>query len=107
MQSGKLLIMGDFNIHRDDEKSVETKQFANIVKSYKLNQHINEPTHRDGHAIDFVITRTTEDIIESCKVEDMISDHHAAHTILKCSKPHPPRKLITFHKIKNIDITQM
>ena len=37
----------------------------------------------------------------------MISDHHDVHTILKCSKPHPPCNLITFRKINDIDITQL
>ena len=106
MDTGKLLILGDFNIHWDDKKCSETKKFTSLLKAHNLEQHVSEPTHKLGHLIDFVITRSTDDIIESCEVADLLSDHHVIHAMLKCTKPHPPQKVITFRQIGDIAIDE-
>ncbi|EFX68894.1 hypothetical protein DAPPUDRAFT_114159 [Daphnia pulex] len=55
----KLLIMGDFNIHVDRPDSPA----------------VVDATHIDGHTLDLVITRSSDDFIYDSFVSDFISDH--------------------------------
>ena len=104
--SGKLLIMGDFNIHWNSINEHETKELSNLLSSYNLLQHVNESTHRDGHIIDFVISREEDDLVRKCTVSDQISDHNAVHAVINCIRPHPPRKQIVYRDLKNINTTE-
>jgi exonuclease III len=103
IEPGKLLILGDFNVNWDNKNSQETKELESLLNSYNLEQHVHESTHKDGHVIDWVISRPLDDLVKSCEVNSMISDHHAIHIDLSCSKLHPPRKSFTFRNIKGID----
>ena len=103
IEPGKLLITGDFNIHWDNVNSAETKDISDLLSSYNLQQHVSESTHRDGHILDWVISRQDDNFVGACEVDSMLSDHCAIHFNLLCSKPHPPRKTVTFRNIKGID----
>jgi len=43
----------------------------------------------------------------SCSVDELISDHHAVHCTLQCTKPHPEKKTVKFRKIKSIDANDL
>ena len=103
-QSGKLLITGDFNIHWDNEKENERAQFATLLESFGLEQHITGSTHRAGHTLDLLLSRREDDIVHSCSVGHFIADHNALHIDLKCGKVHPPRKVITYRQMRTTDI---
>lgn len=64
---GKPLIMGDFNIHIEDENDSVAQRFNSLLKSCGWVQQISAATHRDGGILDLVITRDgsfTHDCIE-------------------------------------------
>ena len=42
---GKLLIIGDFNIHRDNENPTEINEFIAILYSHNLQQHVTQGAH--------------------------------------------------------------
>ena len=67
--------------------------------------HVHEPTHRAGHILDLVITRTSsEHIISGVRItKPMISDHFFVHFKLLCEKPIYEQKQITFRKLRSID----
>ena len=75
--SDHLCIMGDFNLHVDDEKNRVTAQLMEILDELRLSQQIMEPTHREGHTLDLVITREDDTSFSDFKVtkEGCISDH--------------------------------
>ena len=52
----KLLIMGDFNIHVNDEFHENAGYFMDIIMALGLEQHIHFPTHKAGNILDLVIT---------------------------------------------------
>ena len=52
----KLLILGDFNIHVNDEFDENAGNFMNIIMALGLKQHIHFPTHKAGNTLDLVIT---------------------------------------------------
>ena len=53
--SGDLLIVGDFNFHLDDLNNRHAKRF---VDGFGLQQHVKGPTHKKGHTLDLIITRS-------------------------------------------------
>lgn len=52
----EILLTGDFNIHFNTSGN-ESIRFKELLSSHTLIQHVNEPTHRSGNCIDFIITR--------------------------------------------------
>ena len=52
--SGKVIILGDFNIHFWDTSSFAYKRFVNILETFNCVQHIDKPTHNSGHLLDYI-----------------------------------------------------
>jgi len=100
---GKLILLGDFNIHVDNSEDTYAKQFLDIVKSFDLVQHVTEPTHKRGHILDLVITRSSDKFANIFIDEPEISDHNSVAFVLDQSKPPLPSKVITYRKTKAID----
>jgi len=63
-----------FNIHVDQTDDVYAVRFRQLLQSFGLVQHVNEPTHSAGHMLDLIITRTDTEVTD-LHVGDMISDH--------------------------------
>ena len=103
-QSGKLIVLGDFNIHWDDELDSETVKLKDLLSSLGLSQHISEATHEAGHTIDLIISNDSQGAVNNAKISELISDHHAIHFDITCNKPHPVRKNKDYRKIKNINL---
>jgi hypothetical protein len=93
---GELVILGDFNFHVDNPTKSDAVQFMSLLEAFDLTQHVDLPTHIDGHALDLLITRASSvDLISGvCVTEPFISDHLVVHFTLNISKPGFPQ---TFH----------
>ena len=77
LTAGKLLIMGDFNIHMNSENR-ESEQFKALLDTYNLSQHVSSPTYRRGRILDLVLTRTNDQTLHDLSVTSpLISDHCA------------------------------
>lgn len=102
---GKFLVAGDFNIHWDkgNDESKERKDLETLLKTYNLIQHVNEPTHTKGHTLDLIITRENDECVFNTTVDELISDHHAIHCNLRCSRPHPEKKITQYRNIKAVE----
>ena len=57
------MITGDFIFHVDDINNPETRKILDLLESFRLEQHVDQPIHRDGHTLDLYITRTSEILI--------------------------------------------
>ena len=90
--SGKLILIGDFNVHWDCEEDSERMELATLLNDYDFVQHVKGPTPERGHTLDLVITRQEDDLVASCDIGAFISDHNSLNAILNCSKTHSPRK---------------
>ncbi len=69
-----------------------------------MEQHVSDSTHVDGHTLDLVVSRVTDEVVQCCEVGPFISDHNSILISLKSGKHHAIRKKTTFRKIKSIDI---
>ena len=104
----QLLITGDFNIHVDDAHDSCARKFLEVLEGLGLEQHVDQPTHREGHTLDLLITRMSESLIASTPVVDQfISDHAAVLCWLTPPRPGLSVKTISYRKIKSIDMEQL
>jgi len=87
--SGKLLLLGDFNVHWDIPGDSERKQLATLLNTFGLEQQVQDATHVKGHTLDLVICRTTDNLVSSCTVSDFLSDHNALLVFFKLWKKSP------------------
>jgi hypothetical protein len=98
--------MGDFNIHLNDESSVDTIAYVEITQALGLKQHVSEYTHKALNILDHVFTENGGDInIIKCENKDFISDHCLVYLEAKVPKENIIRKTIKYRKFSRIDRT--
>ena len=56
-----LLLTGNFNIHVNDLHDTDARMFLETLEVLGLEQHFDQPTHRDGHILDLTITPKSEE----------------------------------------------
>ena len=96
---------GDFNFHVDVPSDCDAQRFLRLLETFNLIQHINVPTHRSGHTLDLVITRSDENVASKFDVYDpSISDHFVVSCMLSLPKTSFERKEICCRKLKSIDM---
>ena len=101
---GFVCLVGDMNIHFDNPLQSLTKQTLSTLSLYDLVQVINEPTHRCGHIIDWVIVRPDDDIHRKFTVTDSLeSDHYCTKSDFNISVSKPSTLYRTVRNITNID----
>ena len=101
---GIVCLVGDMNIHFDNPLQSLTKQTLSTLSLYDLVQVINEPTHRCGHIIDWVIVRHDDDIHRKSTVTDSLeSDHYCTKSYFNISVSKPSTLHRTVRNIANID----
>lgn len=64
MAPGIFLIARDFNFHVDCHSDNNVKNFAEVLQTYGLQQHIQVPTHESGNTLDFIIPRSNSNITD-------------------------------------------
>jgi len=107
LTKGKLLLVGDFNFHVDVKNDNKAIQFVSLIEAAGLKQHITVPTHKKGHTLDLVITRSTEQLIYDVTVlDDLTSDHFSVFCRLNIKRPEVEKKELVYRKLKAINTTQ-
>ena len=104
LSKDKLVICGDFNLHVDYENDAAARKFLHTLALFGLSQTVSDATHVSGHTLDLIITRTDETSVSPPDIDAIISDHFAVLSSIKLSTPKQHKKLISFRKVKSIDI---
>ncbi len=77
LAADKVLIVGDFNIHIDNEKYVLGSAFTDIMNSIGARQHVSGPTHCQKHTLDLILSHGIYvNGVEILLQSDDISDHY-------------------------------
>ena len=101
---GFVCLVGDMNIHFDNQLQSLAKHTLTSYSLYGLVQVINKPTHRCGHIIDCVVVRPDDDIHEKSTVTDSLeSDHLYIKSKFNISVSMPSTLYRTVRNIANID----
>ena len=70
-----------------------------------LTQHVTGPTHKDGHTLDLIITRSFDGVVSTKPVVDTyVSDHASILCDIDYCKPVELCENVSYRKIKSIDI---
>jgi len=70
-----LMLLGDVNLHLDIADDPHTVKWQSILDSHGLAQHVTLPTHRGGHTLDVVVTRSDCPSVDVRVESPTISDH--------------------------------
>ncbi len=77
LAADKVLIVGDFNIHVDNEKDALGSAFIDILNSIGVRQHVSGPTHCRNHTLDLILSHGINvSGVEILQQSDDISDHY-------------------------------
>ena len=90
-----MIVLGDFNIHINDENDNEAGIFVDTMIALGFNQHMSFPTHRAGKILDLVFTETYNSIeVMSCRPGAILSDHTAVEIVVTQLTQYIQRKLL-------------
>ena len=105
LSNEQLLILGDFNIDIDVAGDSDANKLSDFFESVGLQQHVEQYTHVQGHTLDLVISRRSDNITEDSPcVDRFLSDHGTVLFSLKSTKPSLLEKTISYRKLKSIDL---
>ena len=80
----KLIILGDFNIHVNDESDENAGNFRDIIVALGLEQHVHFSTHKAGNTLDLVMTELGSKLeVTKCSPGPFWLDHCAAEFVVK------------------------
>ena len=98
----ELIVVGDVNIHLDNQTLHHTVEFIQSLESHGLQQHIQVPTHHHGHTLDVLISRDTSTLLTGIEVKDinlcnddgdLIRDHYSIECTIQQSTNYKIAKL--------------
>ena len=104
---GKLLLVGDFNIHVDDHNNPDTITFNYFMESIGIRNHINFTMHTSHHTMDLVLMDGNNRFVLRVDWGHYLLDHCFVDMIIKAGIDPPPAKQITYRKLKNIDLSNL
>ena len=90
---GMLLIVGDFNYHVEDTSDSEACSFTNLIESFRFIQLVADSTHRSGHTLDIVLSRSHDSLVlQTHSIDHGFPDHFPVFTHLSIRKPPLPKQ---------------
>ena len=103
VKSQNTLILGDFNFHYEDQLNTDASRFRDILSNHSLCQHVSGPTHMDGHTLDLIINKLTDNLVSKTTVSDLLTDHGAVHCDLHLPTPQPLRQSVQYRNYAALD----
>jgi len=105
---GHLLLAGDFNFHVDVPDDSDASSFLHVLDSTRLKQHVTTTTHKQGHIVDLLTTKASDNFISSTKVTfDLPSDHAMVTCHLAVPCPKPTKILVNHRKLRSVNIKDL
>ncbi|ELT88166.1 hypothetical protein CAPTEDRAFT_216954 [Capitella teleta] len=80
--NGDLCVLGDFNIHWDDENDSIASRFRDIVAALDMKQHVHVTTHTKKHTLDLVLTRMQS--VDRTVLKDVVDIGLCDHFVIAC-----------------------
>ena len=100
------IIVGDLNIHMEDTTSADTRLFLDVLESLNLQNRVGFPTHISKHTIDLIIHDKLLGGVANVQPGHFLSDHCLIHCTLDAEKPKQPSQVISYRKLKAINIKE-
>ena len=96
-----VIVMGDFNIHMNQEEDPDAQSFLADLDVMGLRQYVNFATHQKGHLLDLIIMNSNG-VWQAMDptAGEYLSDHRFVHMVLKVKKE--PLRRVT-RSVLNLD----
>ena len=104
---GEHVILGDFNLHLNNESHQDTITFKDTLVSFGLENQIRFPTHHLQNTLDLIITNEKSQVITDTTQGQLFSDHHPGCFKLNAGDKVINQREISYSKIKNIDVPSL
>ncbi|XP_056593208.1 uncharacterized protein LOC130412099 isoform X1 [Triplophysa dalaica] len=77
LAADRVLVVGDFNIHVDNDTDALGLAFKDTLNSMGVSQHVSGPTHLRNHTLDLILSYGINvDDVKIVQQSEDISDHH-------------------------------
>ena len=106
MDTRNPIIVGDLNIHMEDTTSADTRLFLDVLESLNLQNRVGFPTHISKHTIDQIIHDKLLGGVANVQPGHFLSNHWLIHCTLDAEKPKQPSQVISYRKLKAINIKE-
>ena len=108
MNDTNVIILSDFNLHVNGSNDDDAMNFIETTQALALEQHVKFPTHTSGNMLDLVFTELFNGLkIQQCTQDDFISGHCIVKCNLTYKRPDITRKVLSYCKLKDINIQHM
>ena len=102
-----LKILGDFNIHIDDNTDADAQSFADCTSAMGLEQHVDTFTHNQGHTLDHIYTLIgAQPILKGCRPCFFLSDHRLIAVCTSIQRNDIERRSVTSRCFKNFNLEE-
>ena len=109
--SHPLVLLGDFNVHFENNESGEVKKLLDITSSFGLSQFVVGPTHKLGHTLDLIFANSFDLQIQLTQpVSYNLSDHFPIFFELpNVTRQNnlPKKKTVSVRNFKSLDIPSL
>ena len=101
--SKNYIILGDFNLHVNDQDDVDAQIFSDSMEALGLKEHSMIPTHKNNNVLDLTFTKIISDIsVKAVETASYISDHCPIIAILNIKKEQVRQVQRVIHKAAEI-----
>ena len=98
------ILAGDVNIHMDVDDVTYTNKFKDILDMFNMIQHVDFPTHIQGHTLDVIVTFQDGPLIKNIISNEYdVSHHFLVDFDASIDLEKREENEIMYRKIKNID----
>lgn len=101
LSTGKLLVVGDFNIQTEAESNTTPSQFHSLLGSHALNQRVPGLTHVYMNKLYLIISCAAW--ISGACVLKLIGGHFAMRSFIKAHRPSRSSRIVTYRELRSID----
>jgi len=100
----KTLLTGEFNFHFKNVENNNSRKLHDIIDMFNPTQSVSKPSHNQGHLLDLVFSKQSDNILISTTLHHgLTSDHTAILCKLDVSVPVQKPKTFSYRCPKKID----
>ena len=101
-------IMGDFNLHVNNENDDDSMNFLEMMLALGLKQNVMFDTHKSGNTLDLIFTETESKItVKSVYKGEQLSDHSIVHMVISLQKDKYEKCVIQFRDLTNLNYEEL
>ena len=102
-----IIVLGDFNIHINNDQDADENRFKDIMETLGLQQPVSFSMHRYGKTLDHIYTEIGSTVmIDYCREGPILSNHTAVICGTNIQRENITRKEVSYRKINEIDLDE-